>query len=76
MGRPSSSQGSMFPQSHLVLPFLGFPFRGKMDQAPISDPLKTPLSTWASVLDQLLLRLCLVQALLTATSLGCRPPCV
>lgn len=55
----------MFSQSHLVLPFLGFPFRGKMDQAPISDPLKTPLSTWASVLDQILLRLYLVQALLT-----------
>lgn len=67
----------MFSQSHLVLPFLSFPFRGKMNQAPISDPLKTPLSTWASVPDQLLLRLYLVQALLTATSLGCCcPPCV
>lgn len=67
----------MFSQSHLVLPFLSFPFRGKMNQAPISDPLKTPLSTWASVPDQLLLHLYLVQALLTATSLGCCcPPCV
>lgn len=52
MGRPSSSQGSMISQSHLVLPFLGFPLRRKVDQALISDLLRTPLSPWASVLDQ------------------------
>lgn len=42
----------MLSQSHLVLPFLSFPLRRKVDQAPVSDLLRTPLSTWASVLDQ------------------------
>lgn len=38
-----------------VLPFLSFPFRGKKWVRHPSNHLKTPLSTWASVLDHILL---------------------
>lgn len=59
-----------------VLGFLDFSFRGKMNQASISDLLKTPLSAWSSVLDQVLLHRYLVQTFLMATRLGCCLPCV